>query len=52
LSDAPIISVVDTDEKIKTLIPTLDQMVDEGLIAISDVEVIKYAHPEGVWSGQ
>jgi uncharacterized protein len=50
-SDAPImVSIVDTDEKIKTLIPTLDQMVDEGLIAISDVEVIKYVHQEGVRS--
>jgi len=47
-SDAPImISVVDTDENIRKLLPTLDQMVDEGLIAISDVEVIKYVHQEG-----
>ena len=37
-------------ENIKTLIPTLDQMVDEGLIAISDVEVIKYVHQDGVRS--
>ena len=50
-SDAPImVSIVDTDEKIKKLIPTLDQMVDEGLIAISDVEVINYVHQEGVRS--
>ena len=50
-SDAPImVSIVDTDEKIKKLIPTLDEMVDEGLIAISDVEVIKYVHQEGVRS--
>lgn len=50
-SDAPImVSIVDTDEKIKKLIPTLDQMVDEGLIAISDVEVIKYVHQAGVHS--
>jgi fructose-specific phosphotransferase system IIC component len=32
------------------IIPMLDQMVDEGLIAISDVEVIKYVHQEGVRS--
>ena len=50
-SDAPImVSIIDTDEKIQKLIPTLDQMVDEGLIAISDVEVIKYVHQEGVRS--
>ncbi len=50
-SDAPImISIIDTADKIQQLIPTLDQMVDEGLIAISDVEVIKYVHQEGVRS--
>src|SRR5271157_2982981 len=50
-SDAPImVSIVDTNENIQKLIPTLDQMVDEGLIAISDVEVIKYVHQEGVRS--
>ena len=50
-SDAPIlVSIIDTDENIQKLIPMLDQMVDEGLIAISDVEVIKYVHQEGVRS--
>lgn len=50
-SDAPImVSVIDTEEKIRMLIPTLDEMVDEGLIAISDVEVIKYVHQDGVRS--
>jgi uncharacterized protein len=44
-SDAPImVSIVDTEEKIRKLIPVLDEMVDEGLIALSDVEVIKYVH--------
>jgi uncharacterized protein len=47
-SDAPVmVSVIDTEEKIQTLIPHLDQMVDEGLIALSEVEVIKYVHQEG-----
>ncbi|HTZ97122.1 MAG TPA: DUF190 domain-containing protein [Terriglobales bacterium] len=50
-SDAPImVSVVDTEENIRKLIPALDQMVDEGLIALSDVEVIRYVHQEGVRS--
>jgi uncharacterized protein len=50
-SDAPImISVVDTEEKIRRLIPTLEGMVGEGLIAISDVEVIKYVHQNGMRS--
>jgi len=41
--DAPImLSIVDTAEQIARLIPHLDEMVGEGLIAISDVEVIRY----------
>ena len=47
-SDCPVmVTVVDTEEKIRNLLPFLDQVVDEGLIAISDVEVIKYVHQEG-----
>jgi PII-like signaling protein len=47
--DAPVmVSVVDSEEKIQQLIPVLNEMVDEGLIAVSDVEVIKYVHQEGV----
>jgi uncharacterized protein len=50
-SDRPImVSVVDTEEKIRTLLPVLDEMVDEGLIAMSEVEVIRYVHQEGVRS--
>jgi uncharacterized protein len=50
-SDAPImVSVVDAEEKIQTLLPALETMVSEGLIAVSDVEVIKYVHQDGVRS--
>jgi PII-like signaling protein len=50
-SDRPImVSVVDTQENINKLLPVLDEMVGEGLIAISDVEVIRYLHQEGVRS--
>lgn len=50
-SDRPImVSVVDTHEKISRLLPVLDQMVHDGLIAMSDVEVIKYVHQEGTRS--
>lgn len=46
--DAPImINVIDTQENIQRLIPALDEMVSEGLIAVSDVEVIKYVHQQG-----
>lgn len=47
-SDAPIlIQIVDSDENVARLLPVLDEMVAEGLIAISDVEVIKYVHQNG-----
>jgi hypothetical protein len=50
-SDRPImVSVIDTEEKIRSLIPALDEMVDEGLIAMSEVEVIRYVHQQGVRS--
>jgi uncharacterized protein len=50
-SDAPImVSVIDSEENIQKLLPFLDEMVDEGLIAMSEVEVIKYVHQEGVRS--
>ena len=50
-SDLPImISVVDSDEKIQELIPFLDEMLGDGLIATSDVEVIKYVHQDGTRS--
>jgi PII-like signaling protein len=50
-SDRPImVSVIDTEEKIKSLIPALDEIVDEGLIAMSEVEVIRYVHEDGVRS--
>ncbi len=47
--DAPImLSIIDRDEQVKKLLPHLDAMVEEGLIAISDVEVIRFTRAEGV----
>lgn len=41
--DAPMmVSVIDTEDQINNLIPHLDTMVTEGLIATSNVEVIRY----------
>ena len=49
--DAPImVSIIDTEEQIAKLIPHLDAMVEEGLIAMSRVEVIRYSHQEGIRS--
>lgn len=43
--DLPImISVIDTEEKIRSVLPVLDEMVDEGIVVLSDVEVIRYTH--------
>ena len=42
-NDAPImLSIIDTEERIKKLIPHLDEMLEEGLIAMSKVEIIRY----------
>jgi PII-like signaling protein len=50
-SDRPImVSVIDTEQNIRKLLPVLDEMVGDGLIAMSEVEVIRYVHQEGVRS--
>ena len=42
--DAPIqISIIDTEEQIAKLIPFLDSVVEEGLVASSAVEIIRYS---------
>jgi PII-like signaling protein len=44
-TDLPVmISIIDTEEKIRRVLPVLDEMVNEGLVALSDVEIIKYTH--------
>jgi PII-like signaling protein len=46
--DAPImLTIIDSREQIEMLIPHLDEMVEEGLIVLSDVEVIRYVQPGG-----
>ena len=50
-ADAPIlVQIIDTAENLQRLLPALDEMVQEGLIAMSDVEVIKYVHQDGLRS--
>jgi PII-like signaling protein len=42
-----MLTVIDREEQIEKLIPHLDVMVEEGLIAMSRVEVIRYSrNPE------
>ena len=46
--DAPItLSIIDTEEQIAELILHLDEMIEEGLMAMSRVEVIRYSRGSG-----
>lgn len=41
--DLPIaIVIVDTDEAIQAFLPHLDQLIEEGLVILDEVEVVKY----------
>jgi PII-like signaling protein len=41
--DLPVvIEIVDAPEKIAAFLPSLDQMVTEGLVTLEDVRVLKY----------
>ncbi len=39
-----MLSVIDTEDKLRDFQPILEEMVQEGLIVLSDVDIIKYAH--------
>lgn len=42
-SDLPIvIEIIDSAEYITRLLPCLDEMVQEGLVTVDDIEVVKY----------
>jgi PII-like signaling protein len=43
-----MLSAIDTSEKLQAILPFVDQMVQEGLVVFSDVDIIKYAYrPQG-----
>jgi PII-like signaling protein len=43
--DRPImLAVIDTEAKVAAFTPILDQMLQQGLVVYSDVDVIKYTH--------
>ncbi len=43
--DCPImLSVIDTEEKLQAFLPIVEQMVQEGLVVLSDVDIIKYSY--------
>jgi PII-like signaling protein len=39
-----MLSAIDTTDKLHAFLPLVDQMVHEGLVVISDVDIIKYAY--------
>jgi PII-like signaling protein len=39
-----MLSVIDTEEKLRSFLPIVEQMVQEGLVVVSDVDVIKYSY--------
>jgi PII-like signaling protein len=39
-----MLSAIDTAEKLRAFLPLVDQMVQEGLVVFSDVDIIKYAY--------
>jgi len=43
--DMPVIvEIIDTEDKLNTLMPFLDEVVKEGLITLEKIRVIKYRH--------
>lgn len=39
-----MLSIIDTEEKISAFLPLVEQMVEDGLVVLSDVDIIKYAY--------
>jgi PII-like signaling protein len=46
--DLPVsIVIVDAEQRIRDFLPQLDEVVNEGLVMIEPVEVVRYVGPEG-----
>jgi PII-like signaling protein len=39
-----MLSVIDSTEKLRAFLPIVEQMVEEGLVVFSDVDIVKYAY--------
>ena len=48
--DAPVLLTV--EEKLRAFFPVLDQIVKQGLVVLSDVDVMKYSHAESLPASQ
>jgi PII-like signaling protein len=46
-TDLPIvIEIVDSDEKVDAFLPTVDELVSEGLVTLEAVRIVRYVSPE------
>lgn len=44
-SDLPlVVEVIDKPERIERILPAVDEMVGDGLVTLSDVQVVHYRH--------
>ncbi len=41
-----LILMIDTEEKINTYLQAADGMINEGLVTMSDIDVLQYNHPK------
>jgi PII-like signaling protein len=47
-TDLPIvIEIVDSEEKVDAFLPTVDELVTEGLVTLEAVRIVRYVSPEG-----
>jgi PII-like signaling protein len=47
-TDLPIvIEIVDAEERVRSFLPVVDELVTEGLVTLEAVRVLKYVSPEG-----
>jgi PII-like signaling protein len=43
MKNAPVmVSIIDREDAIKRFLPRLDEMISEGLVATSDVQIVKF----------
>jgi PII-like signaling protein len=41
-----VIEIVDAEDKVKVFLPTVDELVTEGLVTLEAVRVVRYVSPE------
>ncbi len=41
-----VVTMIDTDEKISAFLEAASAMIEEGLVTMNDIEVVRYTHPK------